>query len=258
MTRYGDVLGEVRAAWQDAVDATRRTAEAARALLASPARLDGLEQALGVLQRQVEGLGGRLGEVEEAMREAAEALEAREEAEGRLGAEMGALRSQLGSLAAAVEGVQAAVRGLDERLSELEDAFRRRLEMERDALRQLAEGGAGLVAPLLGAEGQGGPLAAAEAAQAGPAAVAEGTWGDAGAVAEDGQGEEMALAAAEAPEAGYAHEMGVEEEAEDEAAAIMPASGNPEADARRLKERLEERRRMLEGERRGLRRFLRL
>ena len=258
MTRYGDVLGEVRAAWQDAVDATRRTAEAARALLASPARLGGLEQALGVLQRQVEGLGGRLGDLEEAMREAAEALEARKEAEGRLGAEMGALRSQLGSLAAAVEGVQAAVRGLDERLSELEDAFRRRLEMERDALRQLAQGGAGLVAPLLGAEGQSGHLAA-EAAQAGPAtAVAEGTLGDAGAVAEDGQGEEMALAAAELPEAGQDDEMVMPEEAEDEAAAIMPGSGNPEADARRLKERLEERRRMLEGERRGLRRFLRL
>lgn len=256
MTRYGDVLGEVRAAWQEAVEATRRTADAARALLASPARLDGLEQALQALRGRMEGLGERLADLEEAMREAAEALEAREGAEGRLEAGLEELRSQMGSLAAGLEGVRAAVRGLDERLTELEDAFRRRLEMERDALRQLAEGGAGLVAPLLGAQGQGEerPTPEGEPAQA---AVDEGPWEGAGAGAEEGHGEEMALAAAGVPEEGQDDEVALPEGAEDEEA-IVAGSGNPDADARRLKERLEERRRMLEGERRGLRRFLRL
>jgi DNA repair exonuclease SbcCD ATPase subunit len=203
----------------------------------------------------------RVEALEEAMREAAAALVAREEGEQSFRRETQGLREEASALKEDVRELRRLLEEASGRLTELETAFREHLEMEKEFLRQLAEGGASLVGVAMAAVAGSGtsPHVKEEAAKTmeeghpeeQPAAEEE----EGASASRPVMEAEGALVSRYAPsvesEGWYgevAQEQGQEQEGEEEV--------EPEADARELKRRLEERRRLLAGERQGLRRFL--
>jgi hypothetical protein len=195
------------------------------------------------------------------MREAAAALVAREEGEQSFRRETQGLREEASALKEEVRELRRLLEEASGRLTELETAFREHLEMEKEFLRQLAEGGASLVGVAMAAVAGSGtsPHVKEEAAKTmeeghpeeQPAAEEE----EGASASRPVMEAEGALVSRYAPsvesEGWYgevAQEQGQEQEGEEEV--------EPEADARELKRRLEERRRLLAGERQGLRRFL--
>lgn len=262
MTAYREAMGEARRAWEEAVAAARRSAEAALALLSAPERLARQEEALREAAEALGGLRERVEALEEAMREAAGALVAREEGEQALRGEVGQAREGVAALREEMRELRRLLEGASVRLEEVEAAFRGHLEMEREFLRQLAEGGAGLVGVAMAARGQ----AEAPADAKGEAAVEvaerryhEGEEGPPTVEGEEGLAEGTPAMAPADGAAGSWHAPPVAAEGwrdEGEQGDQEEGGGEPEADARELKRRLEERRRALAGERRGLRRFL--
>jgi hypothetical protein len=264
MTAYREAMGEARRAWEEAVAAARRSAEAALALLSAPERLARQEEALREAAEALGGLRERVEALEEAMREAAGALLAREEGERALRGEVERARGEVSALREGVQALGRLLEGAGARLEELEAAFRGHLEMEREFLRQLAEGGAGLVGVAMAARGQ----AEAPADAKGEAAVevaerryheGEEEEGPPTVEGEEGLAEGTPAMAPADGAAGSWHASPVAAEGwrdEGEQGDQEEGGGEPEADARELKRRLEERRRALAGERRGLRRFL--
>jgi len=241
---YREAMGEMQRAWEEAVAAARRSAEAVRALIAAPERLARQEEALREVADALAGLRERVDVLEEVMQEATEALAARERGEQALRGEMGQLQEEVAALREEVRELGRLLEGASGRLEEVEAAFRGHLEMEREFLRQLAEEGAGLVGVAMAARGQeeASPEETTAEEEALPAVeVEEGAPGVAFV--------DSAVPPGHAPPvAGDGRRDG--EQVQEEGAL------EPEADARELKRWLEERRRMLSGERRGLWRFL--
>jgi DNA repair exonuclease SbcCD ATPase subunit len=256
MSGYREVIAEARRTWEEAVAAARRSAGAAMALISAPERLARQEEALQETAAAMADLRERVEALEEAMREAAAALAAREEGEQSFRRETQGLREEASALKEEVQELRRLLEETSGRLTELEAAFREHLEMEKEFLRQLAEDGAGLVGVAMAAVAGAGasPHVKEETAKAveeehpeEPPAARE----------EEGMAATPAMGAEDAPVSRHAPsveseewhgEVTQEQEGEEEV--------EPEADARELKRRLEERRRLLAGERQGLRRFL--
>jgi DNA repair exonuclease SbcCD ATPase subunit len=189
----------------------------------------------------------RVEALEEAMREAAAALAAREEGEQSFRRETQGLRKEASALKEEVRELRRLLEEASGRLTELEAAFREHLEMEKEFLRQLAEGGAGLVGVAMAAVAGAGTSPHVKEEEESPAAEEE----EGMSAPTSAMGAEGALVSRHAPSVeseGWHGEVTQEQEGEEEV--------EPEADARELKRRLEERRRLLAGERQGLRRFL--
>jgi DNA repair exonuclease SbcCD ATPase subunit len=259
MSGYREVIAEARRTWEEAVAAARRSAGAAMALISAPERLARQEEALQETAAAMADLRERVEALEEAMREAAAALVAREEGEQSFRRETQGLREEASALKEDVRELRRLLEEASGRLTELETAFREHLEMEKEFLRQLAEGGASLVGVAMAAVAGSGtsPHVKEEAAKTmeeghpeeQPAAVEE----EGMVVPTPAVGAEGALVSRHAPFVERERWYGeVIQEQEQEGGEEV----EPEADARELKRRLEERRRLLAGERQGLRRFL--
>ena len=250
MSGYREVIAEARRTWEEAVMAARRSAGAAMALISAPERLARQEEALQETAAAMAELRERVEALEEAMREAATALAAREEGERELRRETQGVREEASALKEEVQELRRLLEEASGRLTELEAAFREHLEMEKEFLRQLAEDGAGLVGVAMAAVAGAGASPHVEEETA-KAVEEEHPEEPPGTGEEEGMAAESALVSWHAPsvERGERHgEVEQEQEGEEEV--------EPEADARELKRRLEERRRLLVGERQGLRRFL--
>ena len=246
MSGYHEVIAEARRTWEEAVAAARRSAGAAMALISAPERLARQEEALRETAAAMADLRERVEALEEAMREAAAALAAREEGERELRRETQGVREEASALKEEVQKLRRLLEEASGRLTELEAAFREHLEMEKEFLRQLAEGGASLVGVAMTAVAGAGTSPHVKEEEESRAAREE-----EGMSATPAMGAEDALVSRHAPSVeseGWYGEVAQEQEGEEEV--------EPEADARELKRRLEERRRLLAGERQGLRRFL--
>jgi prefoldin subunit 5 len=259
MSGYREVIAEARRTWEEAVAAARRSAGAAMALISAPERLARQEEALRETAAAMADLRERVEALEEAMQEAAAALAAREEGEQALRREVVGVREEVAPLREEVQELRRLLEEASGRLMELEAAFREHLEMEKEFLRQLAEGGASLVGVAMAAVAAAGtsPHVKEEAAKAmeeghpeEPPAPREEEGMSAATLAVGAEGALVSRHAPSVESEGWYGEVAQEQEQEGE------EEVEPEADARELKRRLEERRRLLAGERQGLRRFL--